>query len=126
METQKYILESKDDYLIEHYELYKKDLQNFTYITHSNLDILKKGGIIKYIDLNGKLLYGGFLINSLNNDLYTTMKFLLKVSNNYYTISYSKNYIFYSDPIKKPKKDKLSIKVVFTELLDELSKMKNK
>ena len=126
MDTQKYILESKDDYLIEHYELYKKDLQNFTYITHSNLDILKKGGIIKYIDLNGKLLYGGFLINSLNNDLYTTMKFLLKVSNNYYTISYSKNYIFYSDPIKKPKKDKLSIKVVFTELLDELSKMKNK
>ena len=126
METQKYILESKDDYLIEHYELYKKDLQNFTYITHSNLDILKKGGIIKYIDLNGKLLYGGFLINSLNNDLYTTMKFLLKVSNNYYTISYSKNYIFYSDPIKKPKKDKLSIKVVFTELLDELKKMKNK
>lgn len=126
METQKNILESKDDYLIEHYELYKKDLQNFTYITHSNLDILKKGGIIKYIDLNGRLLYGGFLINSLNNDLYTTMKLLLKVSNTYYTIFYSKNYIFYSDPPKKPKKNKISIKVVFTELLDELSNMKNK
>jgi len=120
------ILESKDDFLIEHYELYKKELENFTYITHSNIDIMKKGGTVKYIDLNGKLLYGGFLINSLNNDLYTTMKLLLKVSNNYYTISYCKNYIFYSDPIKKPKKPKPSIKVVFTELLDELKNIKTK
>jgi hypothetical protein len=123
MDSQINILETKDDFLKEHYELYKKELQNFTYITHSNLEMMKKGGTIKYIDLNGKLLYGGFLINSLNNELYTTMKLLLKVSNNYYTISYSKNYIFYSDPIKKPRKPKPSIKVVFTELLDELNKI---
>jgi hypothetical protein len=116
-------IETDDDFLKEHYELYKNELKNFTYITHINLHIMKKGGIVKYIDLNGKLLYGGFLINSLNNDLYTTMKLLLKVSNNYYTISYSKNYIFYSDPVKKPKKPKPSIKVVFTELLDELKKI---
>ena len=119
-------IETDDDFLKEHYELYKNELKNFTYITHINLHIMKKGGIIKYIDLNGKLLYGGFLINSLNNDLYTTMKLLLKVSNNYYTISYSKNYIFYLDPPKKPKKPKPSIKVVFTELLDELQNMKTK
>jgi hypothetical protein len=123
MDSQMNSFETKDDFLKEHYELYKNELKNFTYITHSNLETMKKGGIIKYIDLNGKLLYGGFLINSLNNDLYTTMKFLLKVSNNYYTISYSKNYIFYSDPVKKPKKPKPSIKVVFTELLDELKKI---
>ena len=115
----------EDDFLKKHVQKYEKELKDFTYIHHDNLDILKKGGTIKYINLNGELKYGGFLINTVNSDLYTTLQFLLKCSNVFYTISYSSNYIFYCDPIKKPKKPKPDDKkVIFKEMLVVLDKMK--
>ena len=104
-----------DTFITEQYNIYKSDLIDFKYITHANLYIIKPGGIIKYVNLNGELKYGGIVIKILDDDKYTTLKFLLKLRDNYYTIYYSKNYIFYTDPIKKSKKKTLK------DLLTELS-----
>lgn len=107
-----------DDYLTEQYNIHKDKLDNYIYINHDNLHILKSGGKIKYIDLDGNLKYGGILIKMIDTDMYTTLKFLLKIQMTFYTISYSKNYIFYEHPPEKKK----NIRKVFTELLTEFSK----
>ena len=39
------------------------------YINHDNLHILKSGGKIKYIDLDGNLRYGGILIKMIDTRL---------------------------------------------------------
>jgi hypothetical protein len=104
-----------DNFLTEYYNIHKDKLENYIYINHDNLDIIKTGGKIKYIDLNGNLKYGGILIKNINTELYTTYQFLLKNSNKFYALSYSKNYIFYEFPIEKKKK-----RDIFAELLTEL------
>ena len=50
--------------------------------------------------------------------MYTTLKFLLKIQSTFYTIFYTKNYIFFEPP-PESKKNKRKI---FTELLTEFSK----
>jgi len=109
-----------DEFLEEHYKKYKDKLENYTYINHDNLHLLKLGGKIKYIDLNGNLKYGGILIKIVGEDMYTRLKFILKNLDNYVSVSYSNNYIFFEP---KPKKEK-QIRSVFTELLNEFTKKK--
>ena len=107
-----------DEYLTEQFNIYKDKLENYIYINHDNLHILKSGGKIKYIDLNGNLKYGGILIKMVDTDMYTTLKFLLKIQSIFYTISYTKNYIFFEPP-EESKKNK---RKMYTELLTEFSK----
>ena len=107
-----------DEYLTEQFNIYKDKLENYIYINHDNLHILKSSGKIKYIDLDGNLKYGGILIKMVDTDMYTTLKFLLKIQTTFYTLSYSKNYIFFEPPAES-KKNK---RKVFTELLTEFSK----
>ena len=104
-----------DSFVKECYDNNKDQLINYTYITHDNIYLLKPGGTIKYFNLNGELKYGGILIKMLDNDMYTTLKFLLKYQKTYYTLYYSKNYIFYEQPKKKKNK-----KVILTEILKVL------
>jgi hypothetical protein len=107
-----------DEFLTEHYAIHKDKLENYVYINNDNLDILKTGGKIKYIDLNGNLQYGGILIKIIDMHMLTTLKFLLKSSNYFYTLLYSKYYIFF-EPVVKKKELKRKI---FSELLTEFNK----
>lgn len=108
-----------DDFVLECYNNNKSELDGFTYINHDNLYLIKIGGIIKYFNLNGELKYGGIVIKILDTDRYTTLKFLLRVGKNYYSLSYTKNYIFYTPPIRNKKKRALH------DLLTELNSSKN-
>jgi hypothetical protein len=107
-----------DEFLIEHYAIHKDKLENYIYINNDNLDILKTGGKIRYIDLNGNLQYGGILIKIMDTHMLTTLKFLLKSSSYFYILSYSKYYIFF-EPVVKKKELKRKI---FSELLTEFNK----
>jgi hypothetical protein len=103
-----------DNFITEQYNFHKSKLDGFTYINHDNLYLIKTGGTIKYINLNGDLMYGGIIIKILDTDKYTTLNFLLKIGNDFRKLSYTKNYIFYSEPIKNKKKK------ILKELLTEL------
>ena len=94
-----------DSFLKESYNKYKKDLDGFIYITNENLNIIENGGIIKYIDLNGNLKYGGVLIKILDNDLNTTRKFLLKTGSSFYTLYHHKLYFFFKPVVKNTKRN---------------------
>ena len=114
-----------DSFVSELYNSRKDQLEGYTFIDKEHLDeeFLKPGGKIKYFDLYGRLIYGGILIKILDHEMYTTLKFLLKNGQTFYTIYYSKFYIFYNPPPPpKPKKDKL--RDCFTELLGTLDKNK--
>ncbi len=101
-----------DTFLQQAYNTHKDQLDKFIYIHNDNINDLKNGSIIKYIDLNGNLKYGGILIKILDNELNTTRKFLLKSGETYYTLYHHKLYFFY-----KPKQNKRDIfKALLTEL----------
>ena len=65
--------------------------------------------------LDKELEHIGKQIKMLDNDMYTTLKFLLKYQKTYYTLYYSKNYIFYEEPKRKKNK-----KEILTEILKVL------
>ena len=95
-------------FLAEHIELYKDDLEGYTFIHHSedNLDLLDhKGGTIKFINCNGELKGGGIFLKLLGTEKnkYTELKLLMKIPNKLYKLSYSKNYIFYSKSMQNGK-----------------------
>jgi hypothetical protein len=100
-------------FIKEYYDKYKDKLDGYTYITHENLYIMKPGGLIKFINLNGELKGGGILLQLLNTSKYTTLKFLMKISpEKIYSLSYSKNYIFYSPQVKDRLKKQLKVILV--------------
>ena len=75
---------------------YSKQLNDYYYIDN-DVDKLKKGGYIKYINLNNDLNYGGILINIDNLNNLSKMKLILKnnYTNKIYKINFLNNYIFY-------------------------------
>ena len=85
-----------DDNINELYRKYSKQLNNYSYIDNDIYN-LKKGGYIKYININNELKYGGILINIENKNNLSKMKLVIKndYSKNIYKINFLNNYIFY-------------------------------
>ncbi len=72
---------------------YEVELNKYNLIKECDLDDLKPGGYVKYINYKDELKFGGILINKFinKNKLYLTLS-----NNNYkYTLSFNRNIIFY-------------------------------
>jgi hypothetical protein len=87
-------------FLIEHYAKFKDELDGYTYIHNDNINLVKPGGLIKFINLNGELKGGGIVLNVYNKDKLTKMTFYMKIPGKTYNLSYSRNYIFFTTSAK--------------------------
>ncbi len=72
---------------------YSNHLEKYNYIIKDELDDLKIGGYIKYIDVNNNLIWGGALIKIDANLIY------MKKNNNIIKINKFKNIIFYKNHV---------------------------
>ena len=87
------------NYLKEKYEI---ELCEYKYISHKNIDELKTGGYVRYIDMNEELKWGGILIRIITPEKFSKMKLVLKnTNNNYWNIKFKNFYIFYRKNISK-------------------------
>ena len=78
------------------FKKYKDALEDFIYISPNNLKKLKLGGTIRYINKNGDIRYGGLFVGFHGDELYETLKFVIrKTSGKFMQISFEKNYIFF-------------------------------
>ena len=99
-------------------EKYKKELENFTYVKKIT-DIYEKQKIyIRYIGINGKLYWGGFLykIDKINNKYFIV---LINKNKKPWTINFDTNYVFYNSIITTRNE---SLRNVFIKFLDTYTK----
>lgn len=83
-------------YVCKLFKKYKSELEDFTYISCNSLNKLKLGGTLRYVNTNGEIRYGGLLVGMKGDELFETMKFLIrKLSGKFMEISFEKNYIFF-------------------------------
>lgn len=81
---------------------YDIELNEYFYIDESNINEMKIGGYVRYINMNEELKWGGILINIKNKKKLTKMKLVLKNStNNYWNIKYKNFYIFYKNNVSR-------------------------
>jgi hypothetical protein len=78
------------NYLIEKYN---NQLEKYNYIMKDEIDNLKLGGYIKYININDDLIWGGALFKIDKNNIY------MKKDNEIIKINKFKNIIFYKNHI---------------------------
>ena len=97
------------EYLLNKYEI---ELKDYEYVSFKDLDKIKLGGYLRYIDLDENLKWGGIVIKliKLNNLSKFKIK-LMNSKNNIWTIKYFKFYIFFKNTItSRDKFKKLFIK----------------
>ena len=83
-------------YVCKLFKKYKDELEDFIYISPTNLKKLKLGGTIRYVNINGEIRYGGLLTGVEGDDSFETLKFIIrKLSGKFMKISFEKNYIFF-------------------------------
>ena len=93
-----------EDSISKLYVQYEVQLKDYFYI-NDEIEKLKLGGYVRYINLNDELRFGGILIAILDKSELFKMKLVLKnTTNNIWKISYINNYIFYKN--HKTKNDK--------------------
>jgi hypothetical protein len=86
---------------------YKNELEDYNFVKDKKaFDKIKKGGYVRYFNLNEELKWGGILIKKVkNNDM--DLMVLCNSGCNRFIVSFQKNYIFYkphqtaSDKTKK-------------------------
>ncbi len=78
------------NYLIEKYN---NQLEKYNYIMKDEIDNLKLGGYIKYININDELIWGGALFKIDRNNIY------MKKDNEIIKINKFKNIVFYKNHI---------------------------
>ena len=121
-------IKPKEDYKkdledkIEKFKLkYSKELEDYDFISSKDeLFNLKSAGYVRYVDLNGKIKYGGILIKVFNSesDIEYNKRILILLQNSSgkkWTISWEKNYIFYKKQTKKGD----NLRNLFISLLDK-------
>jgi len=95
---------------------YKKELEDFKYVKKITDLYGKQKLYIRYIGINGRLYWGGFLfkINKVNNKY-----FILLINKNKkpWSIDFDTHYIFYNAIVKDDK-----LRDIFTAFLDEHDK----
>ena len=95
--------EDNDNIINEIFNMYSSLLNKYEYI--DDLNNLKLGGYIRYINLNKEFRFGGILLKIKNKDDILNTKLLLKnTTNNLWEISFINNFIFYKK--HKTKNDK--------------------
>jgi glutaredoxin-related protein len=112
-ETQTFNPIKFNEYIIN---TYGDKLKGFLYIPDKNSFFfnVKKGGYIKYVNLNNILKSGGILINvdQLENDTILTVKY---GQNNFLKISFNKNHIYYKNHTTSSDK----LKALFMDMVNK-------
>ena len=95
------ILEDKEDEYLKDMKIkYNKELVDYKYIRPINIEEIKPGGYLRYIDMNENLKWGGIVLRISDINNYSKCKILLKnTTNNIWKIKFSKYYIFYKNNI---------------------------
>lgn len=92
-------IESHYEYLFNKYEI---ELDGYYIINSKNLNKMKVGGYIRYVNINDELKWGGILVKVINQNKITRMKLCMKnTNNNYWNVKFKNNYIFYKNNISK-------------------------
>lgn len=75
---------------------YEDELKDYEFVDGNNIEKLKCGGYIRYVNLNDELKWGGVLVKLINNKKIESTKLLLKnKSNKLWSIFFYRYYIFY-------------------------------
>ena len=82
---------------IEEFEQkYQDELKEYIHVDYNDLlSKVKKGGYIRYVNLNGELRWGGILLEIKDIDSRDAKLMLMNMSKKIWVINFSKNYIFY-------------------------------
>lgn len=92
-------IENHYKYLYDKYEI---ELDGYFIINSKNLNKMKVGGYIRYVNINDELKWGGILVKIIDPKKITRMKLCMKnTSNNYWNVKFKNNYIFYKNNVSK-------------------------
>lgn len=95
IQTQDNFEKNRTKTINNYYDIYKEELEEYEFIENlSKFNSLKKGGYIRYINLNEELKWGGILLKKYKFDDINMMLLCNSNSKNF-SISFEKNYIFY-------------------------------
>lgn len=76
-------------------EKYKTELDKYSIIEKKDINKLKIGGYVRYINLNNELKWGGILIKKIKENNFNFL--ILKTNINIIKICFEKNIIFYQN-----------------------------
>jgi len=75
---------------------YEKELEEYTYIDYDDFLLkARKGGYIRYFDLNFNLKWGGILIKIENIETREPILYLMNSTKKIWKINFAKKYVFY-------------------------------
>jgi len=115
-------LETQDEYESQlkkqielFYKEYSEELEDYQYIKSINeFNNIKKGGYVRYFNLNNEIKWGGILIKKIkNNDM--DLMVLCNSNCNRFIVSFQKNHIFY----KKHQTSADKTRKIFLSALDK-------
>lgn len=79
---------------------YEIELKDYKYINSKNIDDIKLGGYVRYIDLDDNLKWGGTVIKLINKDNLSKFKIkLMNTKKDTWSIKYSKYYVFFKKTV---------------------------
>ena len=77
-------------------ETFKKELKNYNFVDYEEfLLTVRKGGYIRYVNLNKELRWGGILIDIEDLETRDPILTLMNTDKRKWKIKFSKHYIFY-------------------------------
>jgi hypothetical protein len=90
-------IESEKINLIEEFDKkYSEELKEYTFVDYDDFLLnVRKGGYIRYVNLNGELRWGGILIKVDNLETRDPLLNLMNTNKRIWQVKFSKNYIFY-------------------------------
>ena len=97
LESQKEYENKKNLKVTELKNKYKNELEDYNFVKDKHaFEKIKKGGYVRYFNLNEELKWGGILIKKVkNNDM--DLMVLCNSGCNRFVVSFQKNYIFYKN-----------------------------
>ncbi len=94
-------------------EKYKKELDKYNIVEKKDLNKIKIGGYIRYINLDNEIKWGGILVKKIKENDFNFL--LLKTNINIIKICFEKNIIFYQN--HRTSSDKM--REIFISYLDK-------
>ena len=83
---------------------YPEELEDYTHINGTNINLMKLGGYIRNITFDGELKFGGILIKIEKDKLQKMLLFLKNSNNNVWKIRYKNFHIFYKKTVTQADK----------------------
>jgi len=117
------ITQSKLKTVKELFKKYSNELEDFIYIDSKSLTKLKFGGIIRYVNSELEIRFGGVFLAYKNDESIDRLIFILKQRGNiYYNVRFCKHFIFFREQRTK----NYYKKQMFINFSETLENLKNK